>query len=361
MKGGMDMASKRSGLRTVIMLVFFLALIAMVIFLVTFIKLHGRIEENPPGTLGNTGGNINNGGLFCQDGNTVYFSNPLDHGYIYSMDLDGSNQKLVMNVPAKYINSAGKYIYYNQVDGDSDMVYGFTAEVHGIYAYKKGSRNKTRGYDRTVAGQTILIGNYIYYQHYDNDNGMTLYRTSLNGDEKGEVLKAIVNPCCVINGNIFYPDQDNYFLLNVFDTTSLTSSLFLNERMYNPVYADGYIYYIGIGDDYPLMRLSISDKSTERLTDDRVDCFNILGDVIFYQRNSKEEPALIRMMRDGSAKTVIADGNYANINMTSLYTYFTPVNSDETIYRVSTAGSPRVESFVPEVIPQKKKSHFGSQ
>ncbi|MBR5407872.1 MAG: DUF5050 domain-containing protein [Lachnospiraceae bacterium] len=347
------MARKRSPLRTVLLIVFFLAMIACVVFLVAFIKQRGRIADNPLGTLGNTGGNINNGGLFCQDGNTVYFSNPLDHGYIYSMDLDGSNQQFVMNVPAKYINSAGKYIYYNQVDGDTDMVLGFTAEVHGIYAYKKNSRNKTRGYDRTVAGQTILIDNYIYYQHYDNENGMTLYRTSLNGDDKGEVLHEIVNPCCVIGGNIFYPDQNNSFLLNMFDTSTLRSNLFLNERMYNPVYADGYIYYIGIGDNYPLCRFNLSDKSVEKLTSDRVDCFNILGDVIFYQRNSKTEPALIRMSRDGSSSVVIAEGNYTDINMTSIYTYFHPVNEPTQLYRVSTAGSPRAESFVPEVIPHK--------
>ena len=74
------MARKRSPLRTVLLIVFFLAMIACVVFLVAFIKQRGRIADNPPGTLGNTGGNINNGGLFCQDGNTVYFSNPLDHG-----------------------------------------------------------------------------------------------------------------------------------------------------------------------------------------------------------------------------------------------------------------------------------------
>ncbi|MCR5508058.1 MAG: DUF5050 domain-containing protein [Lachnospiraceae bacterium] len=348
------MARKRKGTKTFIILLILLAIIASVILLVSFIKLRTRIPDNPAGTLGNTGGNLNNGGLFCQDGNTVYFSNPMDHGYIYSMDLDGRNQKLVMNVPAKYINSAGKYLYYNQVDGDTDMVYGFTAEVHGIYSYKKGSRNKTRGYDRTVAGVTTLIDNYVYYQHYDNDNGMTLYRTSLNGDDKGEVLDKIVNPCCVINGNIYYPDQDNYFLLNVFDTTTLTSAPFLNERMYNPVYSDNYIYYIGIGDDYPLCRLSLKDKSVERLTNDRVDCFNIMGDIIFYQRNSKDAPALMRMNRDGSGLVEIARGNYTDINMTSLYTYFHTVGEPSDLYRVSTAGSPSAESFIPAVIKKKQ-------
>ena len=70
-------------------------------------------------------------------------------------------------MPAKYINVAGDYLYYNQVDTETDMVYGFTAETHGIYRLKKGSRGETKGFDRTVAGQVIVIDNYVYYQHYD--------------------------------------------------------------------------------------------------------------------------------------------------------------------------------------------------
>ncbi|MCR4807317.1 MAG: DUF5050 domain-containing protein [Lachnospiraceae bacterium] len=346
--------------KNIILILAFVIAVCLIIWLVVFADKRTLVPDNPKGTLGNTGGNLNNQGLFCQDGDTVYFSNPLDNHCLYSMKPDGSDQVKILNMPAKYINVAGDYIYYNQVDTGNDMVYGFTAETHGIYRFKKGTRSNTKGFDRTVAGVVIVIDNYVYYQHYDNDKGMTLYRCTLNGTEKAEVLNKIVNPCCVIDGNILFPDQDDYFLLNLFNADTCTASLFLNERMYNPVYSGGYIYYIGIGDDYPLCRFNISSRTVEKLTDDRVDCFNILGSVIFYQRNDKDEPALIRMSADGSNSSLVAMGNYTNINMTDTYTYFQPYGDEMSIYRVSTTGSPSPEAFVPVIMdePVKQPSFF---
>ena len=349
------MAKKQKTGKNIIMIIFFLLLIATVVTLVIVSKKLSSVPDNPRGTLGNTGGNLNNEGLFCQDGDTVYFSNTLDHNYLYSMDLDGSNQKKALHMPAKYINSAGNYLYYNQVDTATDLVYGFTGQTHGVYRLKKGSKGNTKGFDRTVAGIVILVDNYVYYQHYDDVNGMTLHRCSTNGTDKGEVLKKIVNPCCVIDGEIFFPDQDNMFYLNMFNTETLTDSLFLNERMYNPVYSNGYIYYIGIGNDYPLCRFNISSRMVEQLTEDRVDAFNVLGEIIFYQRNDKDSPAIIRMSADGSNPTVVAMGNYQNINMTTTYTYFHTYKEPTNMFRVSTTGSPRPEAFVPQVIDQEVK------
>ena len=43
-----------------------------VLTVVCIISLYSnRIPENPPGTVGNTGGNLNNGGLFCEDEDIV--------------------------------------------------------------------------------------------------------------------------------------------------------------------------------------------------------------------------------------------------------------------------------------------------
>jgi hypothetical protein len=125
--------------------------------------------------------------------------------------------------------------------------------------------------------------------------------------------------------------------------------------MYNPVYSNGYIYYIGIGNDYPLCRFDLSSRMVEQLTEDRVDAFNVLGNVIFYQRNDKDSPALIRMGIDGSSPTVVAMGNYQNINMTTTYTYFHAYNEPTNMFRVSTTGSPRPEAFVPQVQQQEVK------
>ena len=341
--------AKAKNKTNILVAVITISIVLLIIVLVLLARSLSSTKENPIGTVGNTSGNINNEGLFCEDGDTLYFSNPYDNYYLYSSDLYGENIKKVFDAPVKYINSAGDYLYYNQIDISSDTVYGLSGSMHGIYRLKKNTKNTTKGYDRTVAGSLILIDNYIYYQHYDNQNGMTLYRSSLDGDDKGEALNAIVNPACVINSDIYYPDQDNYFKLNVFDTDTLETSLYVDERMYNPVYSDGYIYYISVGNNYELHRFNFSNNSVEILTTDRVDCFNVLNDTIFYQKNSKDSPALIRMNANGSNPEEIARGNYSRINMTSVYTYYMPFNSQVILYRVPTKGSTKSEEFIPEI------------
>lgn len=343
---------KKSTGGKIIGIIVILVCIGGIITLAIFGRSGSRVS-NPAGALGNTGGNINNEGLFVEDGDTVYFSNPLDNNFIYSMKADGSDQKLVQGVSAKYLNSAGDYLYYNQT-GSGDNSYGFVGNMNGIYRLKKGKKGNTKGLDRTTAGQLILIGNDVYYQHYDNTNGMTLYQCSVNGGDRTEVLKEIVNLSCIIGDTIFYPDQNNKFYVNSLDTETLNATPALSVRMYNPVYSDGYIYYISIDDNYCLYRYSINNRNEEKLTQERVDCFNILGGVIFYQRNSKTEPCLIRMAADGSSASTVAMGNYTNINMTSTYTYYHTYGDPKDMYRVSTTGSPSPSRFTPEVIVQHK-------
>ena len=65
------MAKKKKSGRTAIIILFFALLICLIIFLVIFADKRMNVPDNPAGTIGNTGGNLNNEGLFCQDGDTV--------------------------------------------------------------------------------------------------------------------------------------------------------------------------------------------------------------------------------------------------------------------------------------------------
>ena len=67
-------------------------LISCVILLIAIIGVaaffRGRTAPVPEGTLGNTAGNLNNRGLFCEYNGKVYFSNAYDDGTLYSMNPD---------------------------------------------------------------------------------------------------------------------------------------------------------------------------------------------------------------------------------------------------------------------------------
>ena len=49
--------------------------IALIIGAVVISKYLSRIPDNPPGTIGNTSGNLNNKGLVCESDGYIYFAN----------------------------------------------------------------------------------------------------------------------------------------------------------------------------------------------------------------------------------------------------------------------------------------------
>ena len=100
-----------------------------------------------------------------------------------------------------------------------------------------------------------------------------------------------------------------------------------------------------VANNYRLCRYFPTENSVEVLTKDRVDAFNILGDYIYYQKNSKTEPALKRMYTDGSNVEIVAQGNFSNISMTSNYVYFTAFDSETPIYKTPTYGPVMITAF----------------
>lgn len=323
-----------------------IVIVLLLIGLLVGAQLLAAIPDNPSGTIGNSAGNLNNHGLFCEDGDKIYFSNPYDGDHLYSMKADGSDKKLLHSAPVEYINSGGDYLYFYQKNTDEKAVFGIINN-NGIYQLKKSGKKTADCLDRTASGIISLIDSYVYYQHYDNKDGITLYRAKINSAEKGQISKSEINPACVTGSSIYYPDTSNSFYLSVFDVNNLTSGQLLAERMYSPIYEDGYLYYMNIPDHYSLYRCNLSDQTSEKLTNDRIDVFNVYGDYIYYQKNDTKNPALIRMASDGSNPEVVAEGNYTNINITSEYTYFQEFGVATPLYQTPTSGKINVTAFDP--------------
>ena len=71
-----------------------------------------RIPSNDISVTGNTGGNLNNGGLFCELDGKIYFANSYDNDRMYSMNIDGTDLKKLTSSSVAHINGAGDYLYY---------------------------------------------------------------------------------------------------------------------------------------------------------------------------------------------------------------------------------------------------------
>lgn len=313
----------------------------------TYIFLN-RYVPVPPGVVGNTSGNINNHGLFCEsEDGYIYFSNPYDGRKLYKMNSDGTDAKCICDVPCEYINVYDKKVYFYQTPGADNQVFGLGG-LYGICQTDTDGKHGLYNIDKTICNQMILYGDNLFYQHYDASEGLTLYKAS--GDRKNKEKISdyevyVSNP--YQDGFLTYNTDSMYNLCVYNPATNSFVNLDSSTRAYNVTLVGNYAYFMNIDDEYRLYRYDLSTKSSEKLTDDRVDVFNVYGNSIFYQKNNKDEQALVHMNSDGSNPQVVSYGNYTNINCTSSYTYFYEFGTSEPIYRVPTSGGTDAMVFKP--------------
>lgn len=303
----------------------------------------GRIPMNDPGTVGNTAGNINNAGLFCESEGVVYFSNPLDDGKLYSMTADEQNITKLGNSTVRNILAGGKYLYYFQMIASGESGLGYVRSRNSFNrCLKSGKEVTSLTTDVVVSGQ--LVDNYLYLLTASSPTPV-FYKLKIDETDKQVLAQYQVNPACARDGVIYYNGTQNNHYLYTLNTNGDTVEELWEGNIWYPCLDGSYIYYMDVANDYRLCRYDMNQRVIEVLTNDRVDCFNVGGGYIYYQRNSATAPALKMMGTDGSNPTVVAEGNYTNINMTSRYVYFQEFGMESSLYHCP-LGSSSYSEFV---------------
>ncbi len=306
------------------------------------IMLSQRVAMNPEGTVGNTAGNLNNDGLFCECNGTVYFYNAFPEGGLFAMNPDESNIRRVNNLEVRNILAGGRYLYYFHT-GKSAMATSF-GNALGIKSFQRskldGSNATTLSTDVVVTGQ--LVNNYLYLLTSTN-SGPSFYKMKIDNSDKIMLADYLINPACAENGVIYFNGtQSDHYLYGLNTATDVPYEIWRGNVWY-PIVEGDYVYYMDVANEYRLCRYSRSQDVIEVLTQDRVDCFNMGGGYIYYQKNG-DDAKLICMRTDGTDAKTVAEGNYTKINMTSQYVYFQQFGDDSTIYH-SLLGSSSYEPF----------------
>lgn len=306
----------------------------------------GQIENNPAGTIGNTAGNLNNGGYFCESDGRVYFANAYDGGSLYSMNADESDIRKLANAEVMFINQAGKHLYYYQKDSQGASSLGFVTHMAGLYRSQLNG-DKILCLDKSDCYTVSLVGNTIFYEKAvkGSDVQRSLYRISTDKKDMSECVHFMVNPACATNGGFYYSGTVNDHYLYFYNEMTGASNQVADYDMWFPTLCDNYIYFMDTKNDYQLCRYSLASQQMDVLTTDRVDFFNVYGNYIYYQKVDNKSPALMRMYIDGSNPEVVAEGNYCDINITSQFVYFRAFGAPEPIYHTTTNGPVAVSNF----------------
>lgn len=317
----------------------------ILIILLIAVILSGRIPMNDEFTTGNTPGNLNNGGYFCETDERVYFANAYDNFALYSMNSDETDLKRFNEGAVSSINAAGNYLYYAQVSGGSDAGgIGSAVRMAGIYRSNLKGKSVV-GLDRCDIVSMQLCGNYLYYEKYDKQVGTSLDKVRIDKKDRQTVAEAVINPNCCVNGTIYYNGTAEDHYLHALDTSTDKDSVVWQGNIWNPIVQDGYVYYMDVAENYRLCRYHLSNNIVEVLTNERIDMFNVYGNYIYYQVSSSDSPALKRMQTDGTSQETVREGVYQNINITSAYVYFNAFNESTPVYKTSTYGPINVTTF----------------
>mgnify|MGYP001056563777 FL=1 len=324
----------------------------LLVTLFTVMILLDRVHMNPEGTVGNTAGNLNNSGLFCEYNGTVYFANSYDGGSLYAMSADETNIRKLNSLVVQNILAGGKYLYYFQTGSTSTSGFG---QVQGMKSFDRCNLNGkgTTALTKDVVVSAQLVNNYLYMLTATN-SGPSFYKVKIDNTDKTPLAALSINPACAQDGVIYYNGVESDHYLYALNTANDTTTEIWAGNLWYPILSDNYVYYMDVAENYRLCRYSLSQGVIEVLTNDRVDCFNVGSGYIYYQKNDSVSPQLICMRTDGSNAFVVAEGNYTDINMTSQCVYFRAFDDQLTTYHSFLGGSGYTDfTAAMEAVPAK--------
>ncbi len=323
-------------MKKIIIPVLILCLFAVGITLFYFHSKSDQTVFNTTYVNGNTAGNLYNAGMFCENNGSVFFANPDDKNSLYVMDADGSNIKKLCNDSAQFINADSNYVYYIQNTQTSSTEYA----IDSLYSFDKNclcridrdGKNKII-LDKDPCNYASLIGNYIYYLHYDEEHASTLYKIGIDGKNKEQITSGKMFTCSSSGQYFFYNGMETNGNIYRFDTATDTAAPVFECNSYKPIVsADGDAYYIDVNANNALVHADLNSGSTAYVSFDSIDLYNICGSYIFYQKYDKNGDALCMVKSDGSDGKELVLGDYCCINVTTNYIYFTDYRTGQVMY-----------------------------
>lgn len=328
-----------------------LSIITVIALAGIYIYSSGRTYLNADDLIGNTAGNIYNGGLFCERDGKIYFSNDNDDGSLYVMNAnaDLTSVKKLHYDKAAYINVDENYIYYLRANNTRENSSGSILMFNNTGIYRINQNGKSlKLISRNPGSYVSVFGNHVYYQNYDINEGLFLYRNQTDGSLERLLLKEAVIPSIIMDNKLYYVGANNDHNINRLDLSSFTSQTYIEGNFGYPIFKGEYIYYMDQSNNYSINRMNRDGSDPIVLVKDRTSTFNITnsGKYLYYQIDDMDNSKICRMNLDTMESEVLLDGHYKQIHVTENYVFFKGFDNKNT-YTVSPDGSAMLGTFNP--------------
>lgn len=335
----------------------FLFILTVAAILGLYLYSKGRTYYNSEEEIGNTAGNIYNGGLFCEQDDIIYFSNDYDNGSLYSMTSYGTNIKKITNDKAVFINADENYIYYVHANSTLENTSSFIKfNNNGIYRIFHNGRN-LKVLSRKPSTYLMLKGNYLFFQRYDVEKGFSLYQCLIDTTKERRLVMKEVIPALVKDNTIYYTDTSEVQNINLMNLSSFTAHIYAEGSYLYPIFVGGYIYYIDQSDHNRLYRMNEDGSSPTLLVKNSCSTYNITnsGKYLYYQVNTSGKNRICRLNLETMKSETLQKGKYKQIHVTDNYVFFKDLDNANTYY-VLADGDGNVNTFNANIAPSTTPS-----
>ena len=304
---------------------------------------------NEDDVIGNSSGNLFNGGLFCEYENRIYFSNPEDEGRLYVMDADLSNYEKLSSDTAGSINVAGKYVIYGrhndkQKQSNENV---FSSSKTGLYRIDQNGRNLKTLFDGAV-NVVNLYGNTVYFQH-NITSGFGTSMIDIDKSNSADLTEEPIFPYAIDNGSLYYVGVSEDHNIHRMDLSSGQKETIYEGNTAYVTFVNGYLYYLDLKNSHALTRMKADGSDKEVLVTEPTSTYNVTpdGSFLYYEIDNGENNGIVRMNLKSGVSNTLMEGNYSGIHTTSVFTFFQSFD-DGNYYVVQNDDDSSPVRFIPE-------------
>ncbi|AGY77300.1 DUF5050 domain-containing protein [Clostridium autoethanogenum] len=293
------------------------------------LTLTGNSTDVDSSTQGNKAYNIVNNGFVTIDksGKWIYYSNTGDSGKLYKRSATGTDDMLISNDSAKYINVVGDWVYYSnyndggkiykvKIDGtqrqkiSDDMASCVSVVGDSIYYINHSDNDRIYVQDSTGKKMVLsdqakylsVTGNFLFYVNAGDSN--TLYSYDLRNSRKAKISTIntkFINACN--DYLVFYTGYDGVLYRSTNAQGQIPVPMSVTTNVQTSAKASSYkaltdkptiicatddnnIYYISYVDGNKIYKLDNTGNGY-RVVNDSADYINIINDSLYYMKSGK--------------------------------------------------------------------------
>ncbi len=262
--------NKKSVRKKIYLLISTVLVIAAIAFIPAVIYPSADTGDND--LLGNTAGNLANGGQVCMKDGMIYYTVRKRiffflNSFFEVTGVNGRSTKRLGNYDAGYINVRNEWVYFVDMLKDT------------------GYRIKTDGSELAPLTDDkmrylIAVGNNLYFQNMSD--GGKLYRISGNGNNKVLISPDTADNILYKDGFLYYCNDTGLFRINADGTDKKT---LCEGKIKSAVIEGDNIYFIDQGDLSSLYSIFLDGSGKKYLDVWYVNCFNVRDDTLAYTFN----------------------------------------------------------------------------